>query len=307
MKIVVTGGTGFVGRSVVRALLARGDEVTVFGRSASSIERKFADAGGPVRAVAWQPMEQGEWQREVDGQDAIVHLAGEQAVGKRWNEKVKQRILKSRTLSTGNLVKAIKKAADKPSVFVCASAVGYYGDTDEACDETTEPGDDFLALVCLGWEAATKAAEDSGVRVVNARLGIVLGPDGGPLEEMAKPFRAFVGGPIGSGKQYVSWVHIDDVVGMILRGIDDDTVRGPVNVAAPNAVTNAELSKAIGAALGRPSFMPVPEFALRLRFGEGADPLVTGQRAIPAKMQELGFAFSYTDVRAAVAQALGDS
>jgi uncharacterized protein (TIGR01777 family) len=218
---------------------------------------------------------------------------------------VKREIMDSRVRSTESIVRAIDRAARRPTVLVCASGVGYYGARDEPVDETGPPGTDFLAQVTIAWEAAAKRAESLGVRVVSARLGIVLGRNGGALEQMAVPFRMFVGGPIGSGKQPVSWVHLDDAVGILLRAIDDDSISGPVNVVAPNVVTNEELSSAIGKALRRPSAFRVPELALRIRFGEGADPLVTGQRALPKILLAKAYPFRFPHLAEALAEALG--
>lgn len=300
-KVIVSGATGFIGRPLVAALAARGDEATVLTRSP---ETTRAPPGGRVQG--WDPTRPGEWYRAMDGANAVVHLAGERAVGARWTKAVKARILDSRVQSTARIVEAIEQAKDRPAVFVCASAVGFYGDrsSSQPADETAPAGNDFLAQVCAAWEAATEPARVAGVRVVNARIGIVLGPDGGALEEMAKPFRAFAGGPIGSGEQMVSWVSLDDVVHALLHMIDHPSLSGPVNVVAPNAVSNAELSASIGAVLARPSWLRVPAFALRARFGEGADPLLTGQRALPKALQRSGYAFRHPELRGALEAAL---
>jgi uncharacterized protein (TIGR01777 family) len=303
-KIVISGGTGFIGRALVSALRARGEAVTVLTRDPERARASAPLAEG-VQFERWAPNE-GSTAPAVDGADAVVHLAGEQAVGARWSEKVKRDILDSRTRGTDALVFSIARAARKPSVFVCASAVGYYGaHDDEPLDETSPPGSDFLARVAVDWEAAAARAEALGVRVVHARFGIVFGRGGGALAEMVKPFKLFVGGPIASGRQVVSWVHLDDVVAAVLRAIDDPTLRGPLNVTAPNAVTNEELSRVIGKVIHRPSALRVPAAALRVRFGEGADPLVTGQRAVPRILTRLGFVFRYERVEDAVRDALG--
>ncbi len=300
-RVAVTGATGFIGTNLVSALSSRGDDVLVFTRDAS---RATPPPGG--RTVEWDPAREGEWYRALDGVDAVVHLAGEQAVGARWNAEVKRRILDSRVVSTEHLVRAIERAEMRPSVFVCASGVGYYGarSPHQALDESAPPGGDFLSEVCVAWERAAQAVEAIGVRVVRARLGIVLGPDGGPLSEMVKPFKAFAGGPIGSGEQVVSWVSLEDAVRILVTCIDDASLSGPVNVVAPGAVTNAELSKQIGQALGRPSWIRVPPFALRARFGEGADPLLTGQRAVPKVLQEHGYVWVHGDLKGALDAAL---
>ena len=300
-KIMISGGTGFIGRAVVAALAARGDAVTVLTRDPARA-RSALPSG--IHFEAWAT--NGAGVSSISGTDAVIHLAGEQAVGKRWTEHVKREILESRVRSTETLVRAMEAAEHRPSVFVCASAVGYYGARgDESLDESALPGSDFLARVTTEWEAAASRAEAFGVRVVRARLGIVLGRGGGALVEMIRPFKLFVGGPIATGDQVVSWVHLDDVVGVLLRAVDDAQVRGPLNVTAPNAVTNTELSHVIGKVLRRPSALRVPEAALRLAFGEGATPLVTGQRAVPAALMRLGYAFRYARVEEAVRDAVG--
>lgn len=299
--IVLTGGTGFIGGHLCAALLARGDEVTAFTRSAS--DSRLPEG---VHAFAWTPLLPGPWQAELAGRDVVVHLAGEQAVGQRWNDVVKQRIWDSRVVSTRRLVEGMKAAEPRPRTFVCASAVGYYGDRpkDETLTEDSSRGDGFLAKLTEAWEAAAAEATELGIRVVSVRIGIVLGPDGGALQEMVKPFRAFVGGPIGSGKQGVSWISLDDMVRVLLTCIDDDALSGPVNAVAPNPVSNAELSRAIGEVLGRPCWLKVPTAALTLRFGEGAQPLVEGQWVTPEKLERRGFSFTHTDVRSALRAAL---
>jgi hypothetical protein len=301
-KIMISGGTGFIGRAVVTALATRGDHVTVLTRDPS---RAKATAPSRVHFEAWDGNRLPSSDSIADA-DAVIHLAGEQAVGKRWTDQKKKEIMDSRVHGTEHLVTAMELAPRRPRVFVCASAIGYYGaHGDEALDETAPAGSDFLARVTVAWEAAASRAESLGVRVVRTRFGVVLGREGGALVEMVKPFKLFVGGPIASGRQLVSWVHVDDVVGAILLALDDERMRGPVNVTAPNAVTNAELSKVIGKVLHRPSALRAPETALRIAFGEGADPLVTGQRAVPTVLEHLGYEFKYVSVEGAVKQAVG--
>jgi hypothetical protein len=307
-RVLISGGTGFIGRHVVQALLARGDEVTVFSRRP---EQVTAELGSDVRTVAWAPGARGEgkraaWFASVSGQDAVVHLAGEQAVGKRYTQQLKQRIYDSRIESTLQLVEAIAEAQPRPSVLLCASGVGYYGGhlSNTAFDEASAAGEDFLATVTRDWEGAAARAKDYGVRVVSTRFGIVFGRDGGALEQMARPFKLFAGGPIATGKQIVSWVHIEDAVRAILRCLDDAQIEGPVNVTSPHAVSNEELSRTLGQVLRRPSWARVPEGALRAMFGEGAAPIVTGQRALPAVLQQRGFEWRYPELRPALEEAL---
>lgn len=300
-KVVVSGATGFIGGALVRALAERRDAVTVLSRRVAGVA---APPGGSV--VQWEPEAAGDWHRALDGADAVVHLAGEQAVGARWTRAAKERIRASRVRSTEQLVLAMREAQTKPAVLVCASAVGYYGarSPDVELDEGAPAGTDFLASVCVEWERAARQASELGVRVVCARLGIVLGPGGGALAEMVKPFRAFAGGPIGSGEQVVSWVALQDAVAILLRLLDEESVSGPVNVVAPAAVDNETLSHAIGEALGRPSWLRVPALALRARFGEGAEPLLTGQRAVPGVLRRLGYQWVFPELEPALRAAL---
>jgi uncharacterized protein (TIGR01777 family) len=273
MRVLVTGGTGFIGSHLARALEARGDQVAVVSRR------------GPV---GWDDVE-----ARVSTVDAVVHLAGE-PIAARWTPERLERIRSSRVDTTARLARAIASAASKPRVLVSGSAVGIYGmrRDDVVCSESTPPGDDVLARIVVDWEAAAAPAREAGVRVAHPRTGVVLGP-GGALSRMLGPYRWFVGGPLGSGNQWVSWVHLHDVVGALLFLVDRD-VQGPVNVVAPEPVTMEQLSSAIGRALHRPSLLRVPGFALKVALGSGvAEVLLTGQRVAPAALQAAGFSFSY--------------
>ena len=234
--------------------------------------------------------------------DVIVNLSGEQAVGVRYSERVKAGILNSRVDTTRWLVRAIEQAELKPKVFVCASGTGFYGSSLSSArvDESAPAGTDFLALVCVAWEAAAQGAEKFGVRVVSARIAPVLSEQGGALEALLRPFKLFVGGPIGSGKQGFSWLHLDDHVAALLRICDDSALSGPVNLCAPNPLSNAELSGIIADLLGRPALLKAPAFALKALFGEGAEPLLGGHFAVPRALERVGFEFRYADVRSAL-------
>jgi uncharacterized protein (TIGR01777 family) len=297
-RIIVTGGSGYIGSALVRHLVARGDEVTVLTRSASA-------AGNP-RRVQWDPYTVGDWANALDGADAVVHLAGERAVGTRYTPEVKQRIYDSRIVTTRNIVAALARAERKPRVFVSASAVGYYGNrpASQQVDESSPPGEDFLARLCVDWEAEAERAEALGVRVVNPRIGVVLGPGDGPLKVMALPFKMFVGGKLGSGEQGVSWIHLDDAVRALTLCLDDDALPRKVNVCSPSPCSNAELSAAIAKTLGRPNLFTVPRFGLKALFGEGAETILTGQYAVPTALKNSGFDYAFSTVRPALQAAL---
>ncbi len=292
--VLVAGGSGFIGQALVSTLLARGDFVTVLTRGPAGLRNG-------QHHQHWQPDEPSSAALS-EVYDAIVNLSGEQAVGVRYTEKVKRGILKSRVESTEWLVHAIERAQHKPKVFVCASGTGYYGSTldSKRVDESAPAGSDFLALVCVAWEAAARRAEGSGVRVVRARIAPVLSERGGAVESLLRPFKMFVGGPIGSGKQGFPWVHLDDLIAALIACIDDPQLSGPVNVCGPEPISNADLSVVIGELLGRPRFLKAPSFALKALFGEGAEPLLGGQYAVPHALEKIGFAFRYPTARDAL-------
>ncbi|HEX6275408.1 MAG TPA: TIGR01777 family oxidoreductase [Polyangiaceae bacterium] len=301
-RIVVTGGTGFVGRALVRRLAPK-REIVVLTRG-GALPRELAELGS-VRAASWDAAKGGAWERELDGASAVIHLAGSQAVGVRFTDAVKKRIYDSRVKSGEALAVAIGRAAQRPRVFVTASGVDYYRGrlTDEPVDETEPPGESFLSKVCVDWEGAARAAESFGVRVVAARFAVVLGSDG-PLSTMALPFKFFVGGPLGSGRQIFSWVHLEDVVAVLERALDDAAMSGGFNVVAPEALPQSEFAKRLGRVLHRPAIVPAPAFALRALFGEGAEPILLGRRAVPKRLADLGFRFQFPSVDAALADAI---
>ena len=302
-RVVVTGGTGFVGSALIKRL-APEREVVVLTRKGALPEELAAL--GSVRAARWDASSVGDWAKELDGAGAVVHLAGELAVGVRYTKAVKRRLFESRVTSARVLVEAIERAQERPRVLVSASGTDYYqsGLTDEPVDESAPPGAGFLSDLCVEWEAAVRAAEAFGVRVVSARSGAVIGRGGWGTRTMALPFKLFVGGPLGTGRQIFSWVHIDDVVSFYRRAIDDSALVGPVNLVAPEALPQAEFARAIGKTLHRPSYLPAPSFALRLLFGEGADPILFGRRVVPKKLEALGFRFAFPTVEAGLADAL---
>ena len=302
MEITITGATGRIGIALVDALKRRGDTVTVLSRNPDK-----AKAALGVDAVQWDPKAGPAPAEALRGRDAVVHLAGED-VGQRWSEQVKREIRESRELGTRNLVAGIAALdeADRPKALVSASASGYYGPRgDEPVDETAPAGDDFLAEVVVVWEQEARRAEPLGLRVVLLRTGIVLDKEGGALAKMLPPFKAGVGGPVAGGKQYMPWIHLDDVVGLYLAAIDGgDGWSGPINASAPKPVTNKVFSKALGKALKRPAFAPVPKPALKLLFGEMSQIVTTGVNMVPRRAEELGYAFRHPEVAEALESAL---
>jgi uncharacterized protein (TIGR01777 family) len=299
MKIVIAGGSGFLGRPLAAALAADHHDVVTLSRS--------ADAGpgqARSRVVAWNPDgTSGPWAAEIDGAGAVVNLAGESIAGKRWSDEQKRRILDSRVRATRSLVAAVQAARIPPPLFLNGSAVGYYGPRgDEKISESTPPGTDFLANVCTHWEAEAAGAATAATRVVCVRTGIVLERDGGALPQMLPPFRFGAGGPVGSGRQYWPWIHRADWIAMVQWAIRTPAVSGAINGTAPNPVTNAQFARALGRAMHRPAFMPAPAFALKLMLGEMADSLLlSGQRAVPERPGQLGFTFRYSRVDEALA------
>jgi uncharacterized protein (TIGR01777 family) len=299
MRVTVSGATGRIGGRLVAALKDRGDEVTVLSRDP---DRARGALG--VEGVAWRPEHEPAPGAALSGRDGVVHLAGED-VAQRWSDDAKRRIRSSRELGTRNLVAGVRAADPRPGVLVSASAVGWYGPHgDETVDEDSPAAGDFLGQVCAVWEREAAAAEELGLRVVRVRTGIVLDKGGGALEKMLPFFRLGVGGPVAGGRQWMPWIHLDDLVGIYLRALDDASWSGPVNGSAPEPVTNKDFSRELGRALHRPAFAPVPGFAVRVLYGEMADIVVHGQRAVPARTQALGYRFRHPELGAALRDAL---
>lgn len=298
MKVFMTGGTGLIGRAVARALRARGDEVTVSTRDPGRARDRMGDE---VVLVEGDPAAPGGWEKAVEGADAAIALAGEPIFPGRWTAEKKERMRASRIDGTRNLARAIEEARPRPRILVSASAIAYYGPRgDEEIDESAAPGSDFLARLCVDWETAAGGLSAIGIRTVILRFGVVLAADGGALARMLPAFRKFAGGPVGSGEQWVSWIHIADAVGLILRALDDLRMEGVFNATAPVPVRNRELAKAIGSTIGRPSFVRAPAWSLRLLFGEVADVLLTGQRVIPRAALAAGHAFRFPELHGAL-------
>jgi uncharacterized protein (TIGR01777 family) len=298
MIVAVTGSTGLIGTALFGALEADGHLVRRIVRGTASANRhdiRWEPAAGMIDAV------------ELSGVDAIVHLAGANVAGKRWTKAYKAQIRDSRVLGTRLLCATIAGMTTKPSVLVSASAVGYYGDRgDEQVDESSPPGRGFLADVCRQWEAETQVAADAGVRVVNLRFGVVLSREGGALAQMLTPFKMGVGGVLGSGRQFISWIALDDAVRAIQFALQAAALSGPINAVAPEPVTNRRFTEALGRTLGRPTVLPMPALAARLAFGEMADEmLLSGVRAVPHGLQNAGFEFQHAQLESALRHILG--
>lgn len=308
MKVAIAGATGFVGSRLVEKLQAAGHQVVVLSRDAAKAGRVFPASAYPnLEVVAYTPAESGDWQKSIAGCDAVVNLAGVPIAEERWTEARQQAILDSRRLTTAKLVEAIVNANPRPSVFVSASAIGYYGTSETAeFDETSPAGNDFLAAVCKDWEAAAQPAKNAGTRLAILRLGIVLGM-GGALAKMLPPFKLFAGGPLGTGKQWFSWVHREDVVDLILYALQNSQVEGVLNATAPNPVRMNELCQTLGEVLQRPSWLPVPGFALEMLLGDGAKLVLEGQKVLPKQTLASGFQYQYPTLKLALEEILSRS
>lgn len=291
MKIVVAGGTGFIGRSLVERLVDSGHTALVLTRNRTKIGTLYSPT---VQVADWGGRSSGDWARHLEGADAVINLAGEPIAAKRWTSVQKGRIVASRIETTRSIVDAMAISAKKPQVLINASGVGYYGDV-KAGDvtELSPNGDDFFARLCHQWESAAREAEQHGVRVVVLRTGIVLHESGGVLRRFLLPFNLFVGGPLGPGTQWLSWIHREDAMRAILFALENRSLSGAVNISAPEPATMSEFCAELGKAMGRPSWFPVPEFALRLVLGEMVDVVIKGQRAIPKKLLDARFVFRF--------------
>jgi uncharacterized protein (TIGR01777 family) len=306
MRIFLTGGTGLVGARLIPRLHDRQDSIVLLSRRPEVAQKH---AGPQDQVVAGDPMKAGPWMDAIAGCDAVIHLAGENVFAKRWSEKFKTMLIASRVKSTELIVQALARSGEaatgKNRVLVNASAIGYYGPhADEEVDEASPPGDDFLARLCVAWENAARQAEPHGVRVALVRVGMVLDKAGGALAPLLMQFKLFAGGPVGWGKQWISWIHYGDLVGIILMALDNADARGPINGVGPNPVTNKQFARTLGQALGRPSFLPTPPIAFRIMLGEVAQVVATGQRVLPRRALALGYAFQFPTLQAALADIL---
>jgi len=296
MKILIGGSHGLVGTALIKSLESQGHEIFRLVRHAPSSKTE----------VEWSPDRYSIALARIEGFDAVINLAGESIAEGRWTDDKKRRIRESRVKGTKLLGDALANLTVPPKTFVCASAIGYYGNRgDEILTESSAPGDDFLSKVCREWEEATALATEKGIRVVNARFGIILDTEGGALKKMLPPFRMGVGGKIGSGKQWMSWIALDDVVDALNFALLQDALRGPVNFVAPNPVTNAEFTRALGGVLSRPTIFPIPAFAIKLIFGEMGETLLLGsERVAPQRLIAGGYEFRYSQLDQALSHIL---
>ncbi|WP_445637172.1 Epimerase [Nostoc sp. DSM 114161] len=305
MKVAVTGATGFVGSRLIQRLHREGHTILVLTRNTTFAQKVFPSGAFPnLEIVAYTPTQSGSWQSAIALCDAVVNLAGEPIGEGRWTPERKQEILNSRKLGTQKIVEAIVSANPKPTVLVNASAIGFYGTSETATfDETSLSGNDFLAEVCQAWEAEATKVKDTGVRLVILRFGIVLG-NGGALAKMIPPFKLFAGGPIGTGRQWFSWIHVDDLVNLILQALTKPEIEGVYNATAPNPVRMADLSHSLGEVMHRPSWLPVPSFAMEALLGDGAIVVLEGQKVLPKRTVETGFEYRYPNLQSALKEIL---
>jgi uncharacterized protein (TIGR01777 family) len=299
MKILISGSHGLVGTALIKALETDGHEIFRLVRHYPNTENE----------IEWSPDRYSIQLARIEGFDAVVNLAGESIAEGRWTDEKKRRIRESRVKGTKLLGDALANLTSRPKTFICASAIGYYGNRgDETLTETSAPGDDFLAEVCVEWEKATALATEKGIRVVNTRFGVILDANGGALAKMLPPFRMGIGGKIGSGKQWMSWIALDDVVGALKFALANETLKGPVNFVAPNPVTNAEFTKTLGKVLSRPTLFPIPAFGVRLAFGEMADALLlSSQRVEPGRLSTSGYQFRCSELDQTLRQVLKEA
>ncbi|NCQ90949.1 MAG: TIGR01777 family protein [Microcystis aeruginosa LG13-03] len=308
MKIAITGATGFVGSRLVVKLYDRGDDILILTRNPDKAGRIYPKSIYPkIEIIPYIATESGDWQKEISGCDAVINLAGE-PISERWTGEAKRAIIASREIGTEKIVEAISRservatamADQKPKVLINSSAIGYYGTSETASfDENSPPGDDFLADVCKKWETAAQKVKDYGTRLVILRTGIVLG-NGGALGKMIPPFKLFAGGPIGSGRQWFSWIHRDDLINLIIYCLDRQGISGTFNATAPNPVRMKEFCQILGEVMNRPSWLPVPDFALEILLGEGAKIVLEGQEVLPKATQAIGFDYRYPNLEAAL-------
>lgn len=301
MKIAITGATGFVGSYLVKRLQAEGEQIIILTRNVNHADRVFPKSAFPnVEIIAYNPHQSGDWQKVISGCDGVVNLAGASIGEGRWTPERKQEIINSRKIGTQKLVEAIANAEQKPSVLVNASAIGYYGTSETATyEESSSPGNDFLSEVCVAWEAEAQKVKDLGVRLAILRFGVVLGM-GGAIAKMLPVFKLFAGGTIGTGKQWFSWIEVDDLVNLIVAALKQPEIQGVYNATSPNPVRMSEFCHTLGDVVHRPSWLPVPAFALELLMGDAAMVVLEGQKVLPKRTLESGFTYKYPDLKSAL-------
>ena len=301
-KVIITGATGFIGTHLCKELIKRGDDVTIFTRDTAKAIIKIP---GAKNYVEWNYRKLDSWQSFLEGKDAVIHLAGANIAGKRWSKKYMIKILESRELSTKNLIEAIENSTEKPKSIVISSAVGYYGNAgNKILTEMSGPGNDFLSEVCKKWEMESQKVDNFGIRRLNIRTGVVLSTEEGALKKMLLPFKLFIGGPLGNGKQWFPWIHIDDIIRIFLYVLDNSNINGPVNAVSPGIITMKDLANKIGKELHRPSIFSVPKIVLRVVIGKSAESVLASQRVIPKKLLENGFKFKYENIKGALSDLL---
>jgi uncharacterized protein len=301
MKIAITGATGFVGTHLVKKLAKQGHHLIILTRSSAKANQQFPASSFPnLEIIKYTPTESGKWQEKISGCDGVINLAGEPIAEKRWSEAHKQVLLNSRKIGTEKVVESIKNAPQKPVFLINFSAIGYYGTSETATfDENSHSGNDFLAHICENWEEEANKVKEFGTRLVIIRSGIVLG-NGGALAKMLPAFNLFAGGKIGSGKQWFSWIHIEDLVNLIIEGINRSDMTGVFNGTSPNPVTMDQLCTTLGSILNRPSWLPVPSFVLQLLLGDGAKVVLEGQKVLPNHTLSIGFNYEYPELKEAL-------
>jgi len=298
MRVFLTGATGFVGQRLAARLLGRGDEIVVLTRNASHAGKALHDQAVLVEG---DPTTEGKWMSVIDGCDAVVNLAGEAVFGKRWSDDQKEKLRTSRVFTTENIVKAVAQASNKPKVMVSASSIGYYGSNEnDTLTESSPPGSDLLANISQEWEQAAHKVEQEGIRLAIIRIGIVLHPSGGALARMVKPFKLGLGGIIGTGEQWVSWIHMEDLINLFILLLDDERGSGVFNGTAPQPIHNRSFCEALAQALNKPCGLKIPEMALKASLGEVAKTLAEGQRVIPSRTKEIEFSFQFPTITSAL-------
>lgn len=304
MRITVAGGSGFIGRRLVQVLLEQNHTVQVLSRDPATTAKTLASSPR-LGTAGYNPLDPTSWADKLQGSDGVINLVGAPLAGVRWTPERKAEIRRSRVEVTAALVQGLAQLDQKPQVLINSSAIGYYGPRDDtALVETSAPGEGFLAQLTQDWESAAQPAQELGIRVVMLRTGIVLAAEGGALAQMVGPFQAFMGGPIGQGSQWLSWIHRDDLVKLIVFALQTEGVSGVLNGTAPEPLTMADFCHTLGQVMGRPSWLPVPEIALEMLFGEAAQVVLTGQRVLPAAAEAAGFQFTYPQLKSALTEIL---